>query len=78
MPHYPKALHYSKPIEDDEFEYQNAHLPREIFEKMPRKRILSRNELIALGINLPGPWEHFHVFNNEPSVLMLRKRKGVK
>jgi cyclin-dependent kinase regulatory subunit CKS1 len=50
MPRYPEDILYSDKYLDDDYEYRNVTLTKEIYKKMPKKKLLSENEWRALGI----------------------------
>lgn len=43
MPHYPDEIEYSDKYMDDYYEYRHVILPREVYKKMPRGRLLVEN-----------------------------------
>lgn len=40
MPHYPDEIEYSDKYMDDYYEYRHVLLPKDIYKKMPRNRLL--------------------------------------
>jgi len=40
MPHYPKEIEYSDKYNDDFYEYRHVILPKSVYQKMPRGRLL--------------------------------------
>jgi cyclin-dependent kinase regulatory subunit CKS1 len=50
MPRFPEDIIYSDKYCDEDFEYRNVILTKEIFKKMPRKKLLSENEWRSLGV----------------------------
>ena len=46
MPHYPDEVEYSDKYTDDYYEYRHVILPKEIYRKMPRNRLLNESVLI--------------------------------
>jgi cyclin-dependent kinase regulatory subunit CKS1 len=44
MPHFPEDIEYSDKYFDDVYEYRHVILPRNIYKKMPRGRLLSEME----------------------------------
>ena len=43
MPHYPEEIEYSDKYMDDHYEYRHVILPKDVYKKMPRGRLLSEN-----------------------------------
>ena len=43
MPHYPDEIDYSDKYMDDYYEYRHVLLPRDVYKKMHRGRLLSEN-----------------------------------
>ena len=41
MPHYPDEVEYSDKYSDDHYEYRHVILPKDIYRRMPRNRILN-------------------------------------
>ena len=50
MPHFPEEIEYSEKYQDDTYEYRHVLLPKNIFKKMPQKRLLAENEWRSLGV----------------------------
>lgn len=61
MPHYPDEIEYSDKYMDDYYEYRHVILPRDVYKKMPRGRLLLEN--VHLGIFSNG--EHWEYNNQE-------------
>lgn len=40
MPHYPDEIEYSDKYMDDYYEYRHVILPKEVYKKIPRGRLL--------------------------------------
>ena len=51
MPHYPDEVEYSDKYADDHYEYRHVILPKDIYRRMPRHRILSENVQLSLSRN---------------------------
>jgi cyclin-dependent kinase regulatory subunit CKS1 len=47
---YPDEIEYSDKYEDESFEYRHVFLPIEIFQKLPKDKLLSEEEWRALGV----------------------------
>ena len=43
MPHYPDEIEYSDKYCDDYYEYRHVILPRDVFKRLPRGRLLTEN-----------------------------------
>lgn len=43
MPHYPDEIEYSDKYQDDSYEYRHVLLPKEVYKKMSRNKLLSEN-----------------------------------
>ena len=43
MPHYPDEVEYSDKYQDEHYEYRHVILPKDVYRKMPRHRILNEN-----------------------------------
>lgn len=76
MPHYPSRIEHSGKYEDARFQFKHVKLPREVFRQMPRGRLLSRDELDALGVSHGPQWEQYCLFRNEPHVLLFRRPRA--
>ena len=50
MYNFPEEIEYSDKYFDDDFEYRNVQLPKYVFCKMPRGRLLSETEWRELGV----------------------------
>lgn len=43
MPHYPDEIEYSDKYVDDYYEYRHVLLPKEVYKKIPRNRLLTES-----------------------------------
>ena len=50
MPHFPDEIEYSEKYQDEDFEYRHVLLPKHIFKKIARARLLSETEWRSLGV----------------------------
>ena len=50
MPHFPEEIEYSEKYDDEFFEYRHVLLPRHIFKRIPKLRLLTEYEWRSLGI----------------------------
>lgn len=44
MPHFPEEIEYSDKYQDDYYEYRHVSLPKELYKKMAKGRILGEFE----------------------------------
>ena len=49
MPHFPDEIEYSEKYYDDYYEFRHVLLPRAVYKKMPRGRLLTEMEWRNLG-----------------------------
>jgi len=56
MVHYPNEIEYSDKYEDESYEYRHVLLPKEVYKKMPRSRLLQENVLILIYSGMEKPW----------------------
>lgn len=49
MPHFPDDIEYSDKYFDDYYEYRHVLLPKAIYKKMPKGKLLGENEWRSLG-----------------------------
>lgn len=49
MPHFPEEIEYSDKYLDDFYEYRHVLLPKVVYKKMPRGRLLTETEWRQLG-----------------------------
>ena len=76
MPHFPDEIEYSEKYNDDSFEYRHVMLPKPIFKKMPRNRLLTENEWRSLGVQQSRGWVHYEIHRPEPHILLFRRPMG--
>lgn len=76
MPHYPEEIEYSDKYEDDLYEYRHVILPKELFKKMPKNRLLEENEWRSLGVQQSRGWAHYEIHKPEPHILLFRRLLG--
>jgi len=74
MPCFPTEIEYSEKYADDTFEYRHVKLPKMIFQKMPRERLLSEKEWRSLGVQQSLGWTHYELYPPEPFVLLFRRK----
>lgn len=76
MPHYPKEIEYSEKYYDNYYEYRHVLLPKEIFKKLPAKKLLLESEWRSIGVNQSRGWVHYTFHKPEPHVLLFRRPIG--
>ncbi len=76
MPHFPDEIEYSEKYNDDYFEYRHVLLPKHIYKKMPRGRLLTEQEWRAMGIQQSRGWVHYEIHKPEPFILLFRRPIG--
>jgi len=76
MPHFPTEIEYSEKYSDDFYEYRHVHLPKQVFKKLSRGRLLSEAEWRALGVQQSRGWAHYEVHKPEPHILLFRRPLG--
>jgi cyclin-dependent kinase regulatory subunit CKS1 len=76
MPHFPDEIEYSDKYTDEYYEYRHVILPKHIYKKMPRGRLLTEMEWRALGVQQSRGWVHYEIHRPEPYILLFRRPKG--
>ncbi len=83
MPHYPDEIEYSDKYQDDYYEYRHVLLPKEVYKKMSRNKLLSENvlplfiqEWRSLGVQQSRGWVHYELHKPEPHILLFRRARG--
>lgn len=76
MPHFPDEIEYSDKYFDDYYEYRHVTLPKQIYKKMPRQRLLQEVEWRSLGVQQSRGWVHYEIHRPEPHILLFRRPKG--
>ena len=61
MPHYPDDIEYSDKYMDDFYEYRHVLLPKEVYKKLPRGRLLTESVRITSFRN----GAHLEISNQE-------------
>lgn len=51
MPHYPDEIEYSDKYVDDHYEYRHVILPKDVYKKIPRSRLLTESVTEILSRN---------------------------
>jgi len=76
MPHYPTEIEYSDKYTDEYYEYRHVLLPKEIFKKLPAKKLLSESEWRSIGIQQSKGWVNYTIHKPEPHILLFRRPIG--
>jgi len=76
MPHFPEEIEYSDKYSDKLYEYRHVILPKHIFRKMPRDRLLTETEWRDLGVQQSRGWIHYDIHKPEPHILLFRRPIG--
>ncbi len=76
MPHFPDEIEYSDKYNDDLYEYRHVILPKHVYKKMPRGRLLTEMEWRSLGVQQSRGWVHYEIHRPEPYILLFRRPKG--
>ena len=50
MPHFPDEIEYSDKYYDDSYEFRHVILPKNVYKKMPRGRLMTEIEWRSLGV----------------------------
>jgi hypothetical protein len=51
MPHYPDDIEYSDKYTDDYYEYRHVILPKDLYKKLPKAKLLSETVFIPISRN---------------------------
>ena len=76
MPHFPQEIEYSDKYFDDNYEYRHVILPKHIYKKIPRGRLLSEMEWRGLEVQQSRGWVHYEIHKPEPHILLFRRPMG--
>lgn len=76
MPHFPQEIDYSEKYDDDIYEYRHVHLPKHVYKRMPRGRLLTETEWRTLGVQQSRGWVHYEIHKPEPHILLFRRPLG--
>jgi len=75
MPHFPDEIEYSEKYSDDVYEYRHVILPKSVYTKLPRGRLLSESEWRGFGVQQSQGWVHYEIHKPEPYILLFRREK---
>ena len=73
MPHFPEEIEYSEKYSDDLYEYRHVLLPKDIYKKIPRNRLLNEMEWRSIGVTQSRGWVHYEMHKPEPFILLFRR-----
>ena len=73
---FPKTFEHSDKYQDGKYEYKPIILNNEVFDKLPKYKILSESEWRAIGIVQTKGWVHYSFFRPEPHILLFRRILG--
>ena len=73
MPHFPDEIEYSEKYADDLYEYRHVLLPKDIYKKIPRNRLLNEMEWRSIGVTQSRGWVHYEMHKPEPFILLFRR-----
>jgi cyclin-dependent kinase regulatory subunit CKS1 len=76
MPHFPDEIEYSEKYFDELHEYRHVLLPKEVYRKMAKSRLLTEAEWRALGVQQSRGWVHYEIHKPEPYILLFRRPKN--
>ncbi len=76
MVHFPKEAEHSEKYSDDLYEYKHVTLPKELYEKIPKGKLLSENDWRKLGIAQSRGWVNYTIHKPEPHILLFRRPLG--
>ena len=76
MPHYPDEIEYSDKYLDDHYEYRHVLLPKDVYKKIQKGRLLTESEWRALGVQQSRGWVHYELHRPEPHILLFRRAKN--
>ena len=73
---FPKEIEHSDKYKDNTYEYKHVILTKELYEKLPKTKLLKEEEWRALGITQTRGWIHYSIFKPEPHILLFRRLLG--
>ena len=76
MVHFPKQCEHSEKYYDDLFEYKHVILTKEMFDRIPKNKLLCENEWKGIGIKQSIGWNNYTIHKPEPHILLFRRPKG--
>ncbi len=76
MVHFPQEIEHSEKYIDELYEYKHVILPKEVYEKMPKRRLLNESEWRGLGVTQSRGWLHYTIYRPEPHILLFKRPLG--
>ncbi|EGR34226.1 hypothetical protein IMG5_020010 [Ichthyophthirius multifiliis] len=76
MPHFPDEIEYSDKYQDEYYEYRHVLLPKALFKKISKGRLLEEMEWRQLGVQQSRGWIHYEIHKPEPHILLFRRPLG--
>lgn len=76
MPHYPDEIEYSEKYNDELYEYRHVILPKDLYKKISKGKLLEENEWRNLGVQQSRGWQHYEIHKPEPHILLFRRPLG--
>lgn len=76
MPHFPEEIEYSDKYQDDYYEYRHVALPKHVFKRITKNKLLTEAEWRNLGVQQSRGWVHYEVHKPEPYILLFRRPIG--
>ncbi len=73
MPSFPREIRHSEKYIDGYYEYKLVTLTEEVFNIMPKNKLLSETEWRLLGVRQTNGWQHYAIHKPEPHVLLFRR-----
>ena len=73
MPRFPDEIIYSDKYQDEEYEYRNVILTKDLYKRVAKKKLLQEIEWRALGIQGSVGWIHYEIYAPEPHIILMRK-----
>lgn len=77
MVHYPKEAEHSEKYQDDLFEYKHVILTKDMYDRMPKNKLLVESQWRALGVIQSKGWVHYTIFKPEPHILLFKRPIGI-
>ena len=71
--HFPEEIECSEKYSDDLYEYRHVLLPKDIYKKIPRNRLLNEMEWRSIGVTQSRGWVHYEIHKPEPFILLFRR-----
>ena len=66
-------IYYSEKYTDKEYEYRHVILPSDMYQKMPKLRLMTEKEWRELGVQQSRGWVHYLLHRPEPNILLFKR-----